>query len=137
MARSIFARVSKGRKSKMKSSKSRMIKAHQLRYGEQVTVSTNQETKDSRERRAILDEILEIIKVRFLEALDEFIALLFAVLSVALIYGIMRMVFILVGIEEDSFKFKSLGYIILFVEACLILKFLWNRLQESVERKNE
>jgi hypothetical protein len=66
---------------------------------------------------------------RVIHIVDEVVALVLSVLSVALVYWIMKKVFLAAGIVEESFKFQAVSYVILFVELSLVLKFLWRQLK--------
>ena len=79
---------------------------------------------------SFLNQLSKILTERFLHTFDELVALIFSIISVAAVYWVMKRILLLVEIDEHSFKYAAVSYIILFVEISLVLKFLWDKLRK-------
>jgi hypothetical protein len=87
-------------------------------------------TQESISQSTLLGRLGEIATKRLLHAFDDMVALILSAVSVAVVYWVMKKVLLFAGIEEHSFKFTALSYLLFFIEASLLLKFLWDRLRK-------
>jgi hypothetical protein len=79
---------------------------------------------------SLLTRMRNITIERFIHTFEGTVALIFAGISVAIVYWVVKKVLLFTGIEEYSFKFVLLGNILFFVEIVLILKFLLDQLRK-------